>query len=63
VLVTIGLVASKIAGPGVALSFIFAGFASFLSALCYSEFATRIPVSGSAYTYAYASFGEVFAWL
>lgn len=40
-----------------------AGFASFLSAMCYSEFASRIPLSGSAYTFAYISLGELTAWL
>src|SRR5688572_14806082 len=50
-------------GPGVVLLFIITGIACAFTALCYSEFASRIPVSGSAYTYAYASFGEVFAWI
>src|SRR5687768_14472408 len=50
-------------GPGVVLLFIITGIACAFTALCYSEFASRIPVAGSAYTYAYASFGEVFAWI
>ena len=50
-------------GPGVVILFIITGIACGFTALCYSEFASRIPVSGSAYTYAYASFGELFAWI
>jgi basic amino acid/polyamine antiporter, APA family len=50
-------------GPGVVFLFIFCGIACAFTAFCYAEFASRIPVSGSAYTYAYASFGELFAWI
>ncbi len=50
-------------GPGVVILFIITGIACAFTALCYSEFASRIPVAGSAYTYAYASFGELFAWV
>ncbi len=50
-------------GPGVAILFVITAIACGFTALCYSEFASRIPVAGSAYTYAYASFGEVFAWI
>src|SRR5215469_8473822 len=50
-------------GPGVVVLFIICGIACGFTALCYSEFASRIPVAGSAYTYAYASFGELFAWI
>ncbi|MCC6289954.1 MAG: amino acid permease [Chitinophagaceae bacterium] len=50
-------------GPGVVVLFIICGVACSFTALCYSEFASRIPVAGSAYTYAYASFGELFAWI
>lgn len=50
-------------GPGVILLFIIVGIACGFTAFCYSEFASRIPVSGSAYTYAYVSFGEMFAWI
>lgn len=50
-------------GPGVVVLFIICGIACSFTALCYSEFASRIPVAGSAYTYAYASFGELFAWI
>ncbi|EKE03136.1 MAG: hypothetical protein ACD_20C00251G0007 [uncultured bacterium] len=51
------------AGPGLILSFIFAGFACALAGLCYAEFAAMIPVSGSAYTYTHATLGEIAAWL
>lgn len=50
-------------GPGVVVLFVICGVACGFTALCYSEFASRIPVAGSAYTYAYASFGEIFAWI
>lgn len=50
-------------GPGVVVLFVIVAIACGFTALCYSEFASRIPVSGSAYTYAYASFGELFAWI
>lgn len=50
-------------GPGVVLLFVITGIACGFTALCYSEFASRIPIAGSAYTYAYASFGELMAWI
>ncbi len=50
-------------GPGVVILFIITAIACAFTAFCYSEFASRIPVAGSAYTYAYASFGELFAWI
>src|SRR6187455_118543 len=50
-------------GPGIIILFIITGIACAFTAFCYSEFASRIPVAGSAYTYAYASFGELFAWI
>lgn len=50
-------------GPGVVVLFVICGIACGFTAFCYSEFASRIPVAGSAYTYAYASFGELFAWI
>ena len=50
-------------GPAVVLLFIFAAIACGFSALCYAEFASKIPIAGSAYTYAYASFGELLAWI
>jgi len=59
---TIGL-ASFDGGPGVTILFIITAITCGFSALCYAEFASRIPVAGSAYTYAYASFGELIAWI
>lgn len=50
-------------GPGVIILYIICGFACGFTALCYAEFASRIPTAGSAYTYAYASFGELIAWV
>ena len=50
-------------GPGVIVLYIICGFACGFTALCYAEFASRIPAAGSAYTYAYASFGELIAWI
>lgn len=55
--------ASAKGGPAVILLFIFAAIACGFAALCYAEFASRIPIAGSAYTYSYASFGELFAWI
>src|SRR5256885_9104839 len=51
------------AGPALVLSFIMSGAACMLAALCYAEFASMIPVAGSAYTYTYATMGELFAWI
>lgn len=51
------------AGPAITISFVITGLACGFAALCYAEFASMIPVSGSAYTYAYASFGEIIAWI
>jgi len=59
---TIGTAASH-GGPAVSLLFVFTALACAFSALCYAEFAARIPISGSAYTYSYASFGELIAWI
>lgn len=59
---TIG-VASYDGGPAVSILFVLTAITCGFSALCYAEFASRIPVSGSAYTYAYASFGELIAWI
>lgn len=50
-------------GPAVALLFAFTAIACIFTALCYAQFASTVPISGSAYTYAYVSFGEVFAWI
>jgi APA family basic amino acid/polyamine antiporter len=58
-----GLAARDYAGPGLTLSFVVAGFGCALAALCYAEFASMVPVAGSAYTYAYATLGELFAWI
>ena len=58
-----GTVAAQNAGPAVVLSFVVAGLASVFAALCYSEFASLVPLSGSAYTYGYATLGEFFAWI
>ena len=51
------------AGPAIALSFLLVAFACSLAALCYAELASMIPVAGSAYTYTYATLGEIFAWI
>ncbi len=58
-----GLAAANHAGPAVTLSFIIAAVGCAFSALCYAEFASMVPVAGSAYTYAYATLGELFAWI
>jgi len=55
--------ASADGGPGVVFLFLFTAIASGFSALCYAEFASMVPISGSAYTYAYATFGELIAWI
>src|ERR1044071_9640430 len=63
IFVLTGTVAAQNAGPAVVLSFILAGIASVFAALCYSEFASLVPMAGSAYTYGYATLGEIFAWI
>src|SRR5690349_18490512 len=50
-------------GPGVIFLYIFTAVACGFAALCYAEFASTVPVSGSAYTYSYVAFGEIFAWI
>ncbi|RZS33930.1 amino acid/polyamine/organocation transporter (APC superfamily) [Herbihabitans rhizosphaerae] len=55
--------AGDIAGPSVSLAFVLAAVACALAALCYAEFASTVPVAGSAYTFSYATFGELFAWI
>src|SRR5690348_4288577 len=51
------------AGPGLMLSFVISGLGCAFAGLCYAEFAAMIPLAGSAYTYAYATLGEIFAWI
>ncbi len=63
IFVLTGEAAGVKAGPAVALSFVFAGLACALAALCYAEFASTVPVAGSAYTFSYASLGELVAWI
>ncbi len=63
IFVLTGLAANVYAGPGLVLSFVVAGIGCALAALCYAEFASMVPVAGSAYTYAYATLGELFAWI
>ena len=63
IFVIIGLVARDKAGAATMLSFVIAGLACAFAALCYAEFAAMVPVAGSAYTYAYATLGELFAWI
>ncbi|GLY23599.1 amino acid permease [Micromonospora sp. NBRC 101691] len=58
-----GLEAREHAGPGVVVSFAIAGLVALLAALCYAELASSIPAAGSAYTYAYATMGEIVAWI
>jgi APA family basic amino acid/polyamine antiporter len=58
-----GIAAANNSGPAVILSFVIAAVGCAFSALCYAEFASMVPVSGSAYTYAYATLGEFFAWI
>jgi basic amino acid/polyamine antiporter, APA family len=63
IFVLTGQVAATHAGPAIMLSFVVAGVACALAGLCYAELASTMPVSGSAYTYAYGTLGEVFAWI
>jgi APA family basic amino acid/polyamine antiporter len=63
IFVLTGRAAAQYAGPAIVLSFILAGVACAFAGLCYAEFAAMIPVSGSAYTYAYATLGEFIAWI
>ena len=58
-----GIAAAENAGPAVVISFLIAAFACALAGMCYSEFASLIPMAGSAYTYAYATLGELMAWI
>jgi APA family basic amino acid/polyamine antiporter len=63
IFVLTGVAAHDKTGPALMLSFVVAGLACFFAALCYSEFASMVPVAGSAYTYAYATLGELLAWI
>src|SRR5205809_47940 len=63
IFVLTGQAAAANAGPAIALSMVLAGTASALAGLCYSEFASTVPIAGSAYTYAYATLGEFIAWI
>jgi APA family basic amino acid/polyamine antiporter len=63
IFVLTGLAANQYAGPALILSFVVAGIGCTLAALCYAEFAAMVPVAGSAYTYAYATLGELMAWI
>jgi APA family basic amino acid/polyamine antiporter len=63
IFVLTGAAASQHAGPAVVISFVVAGVACAFAGLCYSEFSSMIPISGSAYTYAYATLGEFIAWI
>ncbi|WP_190110537.1 amino acid permease [Streptomyces cinnamoneus] len=63
IFVLTGKVAKENAGPSVALAFVLAGIVCGLAALCYAEFASTVPVAGSAYTFSYASLGELPAWI
>src|SRR5512132_626201 len=58
-----GIAAADNAGPAVVLSFVLAAIGCCFAGMCYSEFATMIPIAGSAYTYAYATMGELLAWI
>ena len=63
IFVLTGMAAHDKPGPALILSFVVAGIACIFAALCYAEFASMVPVAGSAYTYAYATLGELFAWI
>ena len=63
IFITPGIIAAKYAGPGAMLSYLLAAVVCALAALCYSEFASTIPLAGSAYTYVYTIFGELAAWV
>jgi APA family basic amino acid/polyamine antiporter len=63
IFVLTGTAAANQAGPAIVLAYVAAGLACGFAALCYAEFSSMIPISGSAYTYAYATLGEIFAWM
>jgi len=63
IFVLTGAAAAEFAGPSIIISYILAGVACLFAGLCYAEFASLIPIAGSAYTYGYATLGEIFAWI
>ncbi len=63
IFVLTGQAAAQYAGPGIMLSYVLAGTGCAFAGLCYAEFASMIPIAGSAYTYGYATLGELFAWI
>src|SRR3990172_564072 len=63
IFVLTGVAAHDKAGPALTLSFVVSGLACVFAALCYAEFAAMVPVAGSAYTYSYATLGELMAWI
>src|ERR1700745_2282455 len=63
IFVLTGTAAAQFAGPAIVLSFIIAGIGCIFAGLCYAEFASMIPIAGSAYTYGYATMGELVAWI
>ncbi len=63
IFVATGAAAHNVAGPSLMLSYVVAGITCIFAALCYAEFASMVPVAGSAFTYAYATLGELFAWI
>jgi APA family basic amino acid/polyamine antiporter len=63
IFVLTGAAAAQFGGPAIVLSYVFAGLGCVFAGLCYAEFAALIPIAGSAYTYGYATLGEIFAWI
>ena len=63
IFVLTGQAAAQYAGPAIMLSFLLGGLACAFAGLCYAEFAALIPIAGSAYTYSYATLGELVAWI
>ena len=63
IFVMTGVASATRAGPSLTISFVVAGIVSALAALCYAEVSSKIPISGSAYSYTYATLGELLAWI
>src|SRR5438094_2160828 len=63
IVVLTGAAAAQFAGPAIVFSFTLAALGCVFAGLCYAEFASMIPIAGSAYTYGYATLGEIFAWI